>query len=141
MFYVYVLKSLSNSRPYIGLTSDLRKRVAEHDAGYSTFTKSGRPWMLMYYEAFKVESFARQREKKLKQYGKRWGELKKRIGFELDNDKEGAGTRDVIVVWSRPAEVKHLSKRRNRKKANFYYSWRFHLMVSLFEPFHGRSRI
>ena len=82
MIYVYVLKSLSSSRAYIGCTSDLRKRVAEHNARQERSTKAEFPWKLIYYEAFLSLSSARQREAKLKQYGKRWFELKKRIGFD-----------------------------------------------------------
>ncbi|MBI1956838.1 MAG: GIY-YIG nuclease family protein [Candidatus Niyogibacteria bacterium] len=82
MFYMYILKSLSNSRAYIGCTSDLRKRVVEHNTRQERSTKAGFPWKLIYYEAFSSISFARQREAKLKRYGKRWSELKKRIGFD-----------------------------------------------------------
>jgi predicted GIY-YIG superfamily endonuclease len=43
--FVYVLKN--HSRPpryYTGLTSDLRARLAEHNAGKCIATASGRPW-------------------------------------------------------------------------------------------------
>ena len=81
MFYVYVLKSLSNSLHYIGSTADLKRRVADHNDAKSKWTKSGRPWKLIYYEAFTNRLLAQRRERKLKQFGKRWSELKKRIGL------------------------------------------------------------
>ena len=79
MYYVYVLRSVVDSRYYIGFSADLRKRVANHNAGLNQATKAGLPWELLYYEAFQNELAARRREQKLKQFGKRWAELKKRI--------------------------------------------------------------
>ena len=51
---------------YAGLTSDLKKRLVEHNEGKSTFTKFGRPWELVYYEAYKNKKDAASREKYLK---------------------------------------------------------------------------
>lgn len=83
MFYVYVLKSLPNSLHYIGSTADLKQRVAAHNDARNKWTKSGRPWKLIYYEAYNHKFLSQRRERKLKQFGKRWAELKKRI--VLDN--------------------------------------------------------
>ena len=80
MYCVYVLRSQSNLRYHIGYTNDLEKRYADHNAGNNTSTKTGCPWELVYYEAFQNKSAAQTRERKLKQFGKRWAELKKRIG-------------------------------------------------------------
>ena len=45
--FVYVLKNCSKPpRYYTGLTSDLRARLAEHNAGKCAHTSSGRPWQL-----------------------------------------------------------------------------------------------
>jgi len=82
MYYVYVLRSRSNSKYYIGYSTDLRKRFADHNDGKSNFTRWGCPWELVYYEAFKNRLAAQNRERKLKQFGKRWAEPKKRIGAE-----------------------------------------------------------
>jgi predicted GIY-YIG superfamily endonuclease len=44
---VYILRSLSDpSRPYIGLTSDVRARLADHNAGRCPHTARHRPWQL-----------------------------------------------------------------------------------------------
>lgn len=63
MHYVYVLRSGSNGQLYTGCTSDLRKRLEEHDFGEVTYTKSRRPYDLIYYEACidKADAFARER--------------------------------------------------------------------------------
>ncbi len=81
MFYTYILKSKKNGRMYTGSTSDLRKRLKQHNEGRSTFTKRDKPYELVYYEACMNEQDARSRELKLKSgYGKRY--LKERLrGF------------------------------------------------------------
>ena len=44
---VYVLKSATpNARYYVGLTSDLPARLADHDAGRCPHTARYRPWQL-----------------------------------------------------------------------------------------------
>ena len=79
MHYVYVLWSKSKRQFYIGSANDLRKRFVQHNKGYSVATKLGRPWSLLYYEAYSNESLARQREQILKQKGKVWQSLRRRI--------------------------------------------------------------
>jgi putative endonuclease len=80
MYYVYVLCStVKNTEFYIGYTSDLRKRVKEHNEEKSFHTKKYAPWKLVYYEAYISEKLAITREKKLKHHGKGFSELKKRI--------------------------------------------------------------
>lgn len=66
MFYVYVLKSLSNGDLYKGYTNDLKRRVQEHNQGVTKTTKTGGPWELIYYEAFISEKAARHEELFLK---------------------------------------------------------------------------
>jgi putative endonuclease len=39
MYYVYVLKSEKDGRLYKGLTSDLEKRLLQHNAGITKSTK------------------------------------------------------------------------------------------------------
>ena len=44
MFYVYLLRSKTNpDQTYVGSTSDLRKRLAEHNAGKSIHTNKFKP--------------------------------------------------------------------------------------------------
>ena len=44
---VYILRSLSEpKRPYIGLTSDVHARLADHNAGRCPHTARYRPWQL-----------------------------------------------------------------------------------------------
>lgn len=81
--YVYVIRDVKTELLYTGCTSDLRKRLAEHQSGKSTYTKSRGPYKLIYYEACLNEKDAFAREKYLKSgMGKRY--LKNRLKHFLD---------------------------------------------------------
>ena len=66
MYYTYILQSLKNNSLYIGYTSDLRKRIKEHNNGESLATKPFYPYKLIYYEAFLNRVDAKNREEYLK---------------------------------------------------------------------------
>ena len=70
-YYVYALRSAVDNKRYIGFTTDLAKRVHEHNSGRNFATSPRRPFHLDYYEACTVESDARRREKYLKTTGGR----------------------------------------------------------------------
>ena len=61
-----MLKSLARERYYIGCTSDLDKRIDEHNAGKTKSTKPYRPWIIMYFEIFSDKKEAYKREWHLK---------------------------------------------------------------------------
>jgi putative endonuclease len=66
MYYVYVLRSLSDRGFYIGYSANPRKRFVQHIQG-SVFATSYRgPWKLIYYEAYVKQADALGREKYLK---------------------------------------------------------------------------
>lgn len=62
MYYVYVLLSLKDNKFYIGFTSDLKRRLKEHNAGKNISTKSRLPLKLVYYEAHLSKTDAQRRE-------------------------------------------------------------------------------
>lgn len=62
MFYNYILESIKNGELYIGFTSDLRKRLKEHNQGLNLSTKRYKPWIIIYYEACLDEGDAIRRE-------------------------------------------------------------------------------
>lgn len=82
MFYTYVLQSEKTGKFYIGSTNNLKRRFSEHNAGQSTYTKTARPWVLIYYEAYQALLLARRREQALKKRAKAWQELLKRLEIE-----------------------------------------------------------
>ena len=83
-YYVYVLKSINSNRLYIGCTSDLVRRLDEHNSGKCFSTKSYLPIKLIYYEAYLSKTDAFNREKKLKQLGSSVAKLKMRIQNSLE---------------------------------------------------------
>lgn len=67
MKYVYLLQSIPHpNQHYVGLTSDIDKRLASHNAGQSTHTSKYRPWRILTYHAFADEAKAAAFEKYLK---------------------------------------------------------------------------
>ena len=84
MFYVYVLRN-ELGRFYIGYSSDLRRRVREHNDGHNRSTR-GHRWSLVYYEAYASELQARQREMRLKKHGRVKQLLLQRIRDEDEQD-------------------------------------------------------
>jgi putative endonuclease len=61
-YYTYVLRSERDEHVYIGFTSDLRKRVDEHNKGKVRSTKSRRPLSLVFYEEYEDKTLGRKRE-------------------------------------------------------------------------------
>lgn len=66
MYYNYVLQSDKSNNIYIGYTSDIRRRLGEHNGGLNRSTKPYRPWKLIYYEACLDVDDAKRREHYLK---------------------------------------------------------------------------
>lgn len=67
MRFVYILHSLKEfDRYYIGSTSDLDKRLSEHNSGKSLHAKPWLPWEIEAHVAFKSKSKAQEFEKYLK---------------------------------------------------------------------------
>jgi len=66
MYYVYVLRSMQDEKLYIGYSSDLKRRLKEHQTGGSKSTKGRLPFKLIYYEAHTSETDARRRERYFK---------------------------------------------------------------------------
>ena len=66
MFYVYILYSVSRDRHYVGYTSNVDERVIEHNAGATNYTRSGKPWILVYKEQYELKSEAMKREREIK---------------------------------------------------------------------------
>ena len=80
MYYVYILRSKKNQSLYIGYTTDIERRVIEHNNGQSQSTKPFRPYELIFYEAFINIKDAKSREQYLKSG---WG--RRTINKLLDN--------------------------------------------------------
>lgn len=67
MYYVYLLRSLSNpNKTYVGYTLNLKERLTKHNQGGSIYTSEDRPWELVMYLAFAQQCKAVSFEKYLK---------------------------------------------------------------------------
>ena len=86
MYYVYVIKNKDN-KLYIGYTSNLVQRLKEHNEGKSEHTKKYLPWRYVYFEGYADQNEATDREKKLKQFGKVYSQIKLRIRRSLGTEK------------------------------------------------------
>ena len=85
MYYVYLLLSDKDGKFYTGSTDDLKRRIAEHEAGYVKSTVRRKPLKLIYYEACLNEADAGVRERYLKSgTGKKY--LRNRLRSYLIND-------------------------------------------------------
>ncbi|MDD5058542.1 MAG: GIY-YIG nuclease family protein [Sideroxydans sp.] len=70
---VYLLASKRNGTLYIGVTSDLVKRVWEHkNHVVDGFTKQYEVAQLVWYEVHETMESAIQREKALKEWQRKW---------------------------------------------------------------------
>ncbi len=66
MFKVYVLKSQSLEKYYIGQTKHLDKRIEWHNSPRARWTRRYQPWVLVFSETYDSRSEAMVREKELK---------------------------------------------------------------------------
>ncbi len=75
MYFVYLLKNEITNELYYGYTNDLERRLKERNLNAK--------WKLIYYEAFASDLDARERERKLKDYGQSRNHLKNRLKRSL----------------------------------------------------------
>ena len=66
MMKVYVIRSEKDGRFYVGMTSNLERRILEHNSGKTKSTKGFIPWKLVFFETHPDRLAARKREKYLK---------------------------------------------------------------------------
>jgi len=66
MYFLYVLKSKKNGDFYIGYSSNIEKRVKQHNSRKVRSTKTNIPWKLVYYEPYSDKIGAIRRERSLK---------------------------------------------------------------------------
>ena len=62
MYTVYLLKSKTKRKSYVGITNNIDRRLKEHNSGKHLYTKRYLPWEIIYQEEFKT--FLRQEKEK-----------------------------------------------------------------------------
>ncbi len=72
-FCVYIMTNKPQGTLYVGYTDDLARRVWAHRTGaIPGFTQKHGLKILVYYEAFDTREAAKQRERRLKSWLRRW---------------------------------------------------------------------
>ena len=66
MFYIYLLRSITNGKIYTGYTVDLKRRIKEHFRNEVHTTKRYKNIKLIYFEAYINKKDAMERENYLK---------------------------------------------------------------------------
>ena len=62
MPHTYILFSEKLNKYYIGSTSDINRRIEDHNRGKEKFTRTGTPWQIVYSEQFEILADAKRRE-------------------------------------------------------------------------------
>jgi putative endonuclease len=72
MWNLYILESQKNKRLYVGITDNLKRRIAEHNSGRGgEYTRKNCPFKLIFYEAYLEKNDAIRAEKFFKSgYGR-----------------------------------------------------------------------
>ena len=65
-YFVYIIKSQKDGKVYTGYTTDLQRRIREHNEGESGYTAGRGPWELIWYSAFPDKLMAEKFERYLK---------------------------------------------------------------------------
>lgn len=66
MYYTYIIQSEKDLSYYVGSTSDLIKRLEDHNRGQTKYTSSKTPFKIVWYCAFSQKKKSLDFEKYLK---------------------------------------------------------------------------
>ncbi|MFC2084366.1 GIY-YIG nuclease family protein [Bacteroidota bacterium] len=62
-YIICILKSIKDNKRYVGMTSDIKRRIKEHNSGLVKSTRNRKPFELIYTEEFATKNGAMKREK------------------------------------------------------------------------------
>ncbi|WP_124641907.1 GIY-YIG nuclease family protein [Amniculibacterium aquaticum] len=68
MFLVYILFSQTLGKFYIGMTSDIEKRMQKHLENHDGFTSKAKDWKIVFTQEFDDKSSALKREAQIKNW-------------------------------------------------------------------------
>ena len=63
MYFLYILRSKEYPKTYVGITDNLDRRLTEHNAGKSAFSRRYKPWSFVHHEQFLDRLEARKKER------------------------------------------------------------------------------
>ncbi|MBN2746169.1 MAG: GIY-YIG nuclease family protein [Bacteroidales bacterium] len=64
--FTYIIKSTVDDRYFYGQTTNLLRRLNQHNRGLEEATKAGRPWVLVAYREFETRGGAMSYERRLR---------------------------------------------------------------------------
>jgi len=110
VYYVYLIESLSaDGERYVGMTTDLKQRLREHNQGKSSHTTKFSPWKLTTYIAFTDRGKAEAFERYLKSgqvtlspesaSGNRYPKFLDRYGFSPLSQCRAVSTPPSVKPW------------------------------------------
>ena len=70
-YYLYILKSLSSEKYYIGISQNPERRLYYHNNFEKGFTSRYRPWEIVYTKEFASKELAISAERKIKKWKSR----------------------------------------------------------------------
>ena len=71
-FYVYIVRCEKDNSFYTGYTSDLSRRISQHNSGIGArYTRGRRPVQLLYHEEFTTRKEAMRREREIKRFSRK----------------------------------------------------------------------
>jgi putative endonuclease len=62
-YTVYILRSLRDRKLYVGMTTDVQRRLREHNHGKNPSTRHRRPLVLLHTEIYPTRAEAAKRER------------------------------------------------------------------------------
>lgn len=71
MFFVYILWSSKIGKFYVGSTTDVQRRLLEHNGRHTHFTANGQPWSLIWQKELNLKAEGLLLEQKIKKRGAR----------------------------------------------------------------------
>lgn len=99
MKYVYILRSLKfPEQIYVGVTTDLSKRLSDHNSGKCKHTTKYKPWNIVYFEE-SITPYSRERQIK------KWARAKKEALIAGDVNKLKLLSKKIALRCSRYAPL------------------------------------
>lgn len=82
-YVVYIIQSRSTGERYVGSTSDIERRLREHNSGKTRYTSKNKDWEMVYKKEFEEEKESREYEMKIKRNKKYRKEFYTEAGFPV----------------------------------------------------------
>lgn len=93
MFYTYILYSQTTDQFYKGSTQNIQDRLKRHNSKLEKSTKTGAPWILLWYTEKETKGEAQILEYKLKNLSR-----KRTCDFMLKYQQGVGGSDELLII-------------------------------------------